>query len=505
MKKEIALGLGMGMLLFALLQGLDPLPFLLVGVLSYIFYERGGLKIIRRRLGNDSSQTNLTYVTFQQVGGQQSAKKELQEALDFIKADERTSALGIRPLKGILLTGPPGTGKTLLAKAAATYTDAVFLAAAGSEFIEMYAGVGAQRVRSLFQQARELAAQDHKRTAIIFIDEIDVLGSKRGQYQSHLEYDQTLNQLLTEMDGIKGFGGTRILLIAATNRQDMLDPALLRPGRFDRVVQVDLPDQEGRYQILKLHTGNKPLAGDVNLSEIARATFGFSGAHLESLANEAAILALREKCSFIAQRHFAESIDKVSLGERLNRRPQKEELWRIAVHEVGHAVVSEAAKPGSVAALTIISRGQALGYTRQMPEDDYYLYTETYLRAQIRILLAGLAAEEMLLGTGSTGAQGDLEQALTIAKKMVKAGMSSLGLAPTNDMSSRPLQKAIGKILNGEKQEAERIIQEKRPDVIAIAHKLMEKERLEGKELRASLHLLTTPAADSNSEGVLAV
>jgi cell division protease FtsH len=286
----------------------------------------------------------------------------------------------------------------------------------------------------------------------------------------------------------------------------MLDPALLRPGRFDRVVRVDLPDKEGRHQILKLHTNNKPLADDVDLTAIARATFGFSGAHLESLANEAAILALRENSSVIMQRHLIESIDKVSLGEKLDRRPHKEELWRIAVHEVGHAVVSEKVRPGSVAALTIISRGQALGYTRQIPKNDSYLYTETYLRAQLKILLAGLVAEELLLGSGSTGAQGDLEHAVSIVKKMIQAGMSSLGLISVNDTSNACLQEAISEILNQEKQETKRILQEQRSHVVALAHKLMEKERLEGEELRASLSQKRL-AADSNSktEKVLAV
>lgn len=501
MNKEIALGLGLGILLFTVLQGLDILPFFLVGFLIYMLYERGGFKIIGQRLGENASNNTLTRITFDQIGGQKSAKKELQEALDFIKTDKQVADLGIRPLKGILLTGPPGTGKTLLAKAAATYTDAVFLATIGSEFIEMYAGVGAQRVRKLFEQAKEIAAQNHKHTAIIFIDEIDVLGSKRGQYQSHLEYDQTLNQLLAEMDGIKNSSDIRILVIAATNRQEILDPALLRPGRFDRIVQVNLPDQEGRYQILKLHTKNKPLASDVDLTEIARTTFGFSGAHLESLANEAAILALRENSPVIFQRHLTESIDKVSLGEKLDRSPQKEELWRIAVHEVGHAVVSEEVKPGSVATLTIIPRGQALGYTRQMPDDDYYLYTETYLRTQLRILLAGLAAEKMLLNSGSTGCQNDLEKAVTIAKKMIQAGMSALGLVSMSDMSSTHLQEAISEILNHENQEANRILQKYRSQVVTLARKLMEKERLEGKELRSILSQET----DINPEGVLAV
>ncbi|NLG86949.1 MAG: AAA family ATPase [Firmicutes bacterium] len=503
MKKELILGVGLGCMLFSLLRGWDLLPVLLVGILIYVLYEHGGLKVVRRRLIEGSSKTSLTQVTFQQIGGQENAKKELLEALDFIKAGEKIAALGIRPLKGILLTGPPGTGKTLLAKAAANYTEAAFLAVAGSEFIEMYAGIGAQRVRTLFKQARELANKERKHTAIIFIDEIDVLGSKRGQYQGHLEYDQTLNQLLTEMDGIKNSEDTRILIIAATNRPDMLDPALLRPGRFDRVVKVDLPDQEGRLQILKMHTKNKPLDKDVDLIEIAKATFGFSGAHLENLTNEAAILALRENCNAIQQRHLMEAIDKVSLGEKLDRRPQKDQLWRIAIHEVGHAIVSEVIRPGSVATLTIISRGQALGYTRQVPEDDYYLYTETYLKDQLKILLAGLAAEELLLGVGSTGAQGDLDQAIGIAKKMIQAGMSSLGLVSASDLAPVQLQKAISDILTEEKKEVNRILTERQSDVLALSQKLMEKERLDGQELRGTLN--TTLSLDSHSTQMLAV
>lgn len=505
MKREVAAGVVVGVFFFAFLSGLNPLPVLLFSLLAYFLYETGGLRVIRRKLGDSDGQIT-SNVTFQQIGGQAAAKKELMEALEFMKAGSKAEALGIRPLKGILLVGPPGTGKTLLAKAAATYTDAVFLTAAGSEFIEMYAGVGAQRVRSLFQRARDAARREGRSNAIIFIDEIDVLGAKRGQYQSHMEYDQTLNQLLTEMDGTKTTDGIRILVVGATNREDMLDPALLRPGRFDRIVRVDLPDQEGRLQILQLHTANKPLAPDVDLKQIARETFGFSGAHLESLANEAAILALREDKKEIEQRHFLEAIDKVSLGEKLDRRPQKEELRRVAVHEVGHAVVSETFRPGSVAAVTITSRGQALGYMRQVPQDDYYLYTEDQLRGQLRIALGGMAAEEVLLRSRSTGAQGDLEQAINTAKRMVAAGMSHLGIVSLSDLPEAELQAAIREILNEEKAEARRIIAEKKELVADLARELMEKERLEGEELRAKLQggEAVCVAARQEDAGVLA-
>lgn len=498
MRREVLLGVAVGLLFYAFFSGLNPVPVLLFGGLLYLLYETGGLRILRRQLGAEAPI--VSGVTFQQIGGQASAKKELVEALEFMKAGHKAAALGIRPLKGILLAGPPGTGKTLLAKAAASYTDAVFLTAAGSEFIEMYAGVGAQRVRSLFQRAREAAQREGRKNAVIFIDEIDVLGGRRGQYQGHMEYDQTLNQLLTEMDGIKGSDGISILVVGATNREDMLDPALLRPGRFDRLVRVELPDQEGRLQILKLHTANKPLAPDVDLRQIARETFGFSGAHLESLANEAAILALREDAGQITQKHLLEAIDKVSLGEKLDRRPQKEELWRVAVHEVGHAVVGETCRPGSVAALTITSRGQALGYMRQVPEDDYYLYTEDQLRGQLRILLAGMAAEEVILGNRSTGAQGDLEQAIDTAKKMVGAGMSSLGIVSVADLPAVELQGAIREIINEEKVEAKRIIGQNRQLIMTLGSELIESERLSGEELRERLGNSRTAASAPREE-----
>jgi cell division protease FtsH len=307
MIKEIGAGVALGALIGLVWLGYNILPIIFLLGLFFFLYKmidmRGGVKEFAPVAVNNKKASN--EITFDDVGGQNTAKRELLESLDFLKQPEKIIKLGIRPIKGLLLVGPPGTGKTLLAKAAASYTDSAFIAAAGSEFVEMYAGVGAQRVRKLFSQAKNSAKNMNKKSAIIFIDEIDILGAKRGNSNtSHKEMEQTVNQLLVEMDGLGVDGDCQILLIGATNRADLLDEALLRPGRFDRIVQVELPDYEGRLQILTMHTRNKPLASEINLKEIAAETFGFSGAHLECLANEAAISALREKCNYIKKTSF---------------------------------------------------------------------------------------------------------------------------------------------------------------------------------------------------------
>ncbi|MCL2817671.1 MAG: AAA family ATPase, partial [Clostridiales bacterium] len=311
MKLEIITGAFLGALILASLVTSSIMP-LFLGVLlaggGYYLYrgqqEREGPSSARPAKGAS--------VSFDDIGGNLQAKRELKEALDFLCRSENAKELGIRPLKGVMLTGAPGTGKTMLAKAAAAYSDSLFYTAAGSQFIEMYAGVGAKRVRGLFSAARRDMKGSGKKSAVIFIDEIEVLGGKRGSHSSHLEYDQTLNQLLVEMDGMKS-GEGHILVMGATNRLDLLDSALLRPGRFDRVVKVDLPDKESRGMILAIHTANKPLAGDVDLDELAGQTFGFSGAQLESLCNEAAIYALREDCREIGDRHFKSACEKVMI------------------------------------------------------------------------------------------------------------------------------------------------------------------------------------------------
>lgn len=488
MLKEISIGLGLSVVIFLAVTGYDitPLLFLIAAGagLYYIARMRG---LISNKNFESAGGAGRHEISFGDIGGQESAIQELREALDFIKNHQSIKRLGIRPLKGILLTGPPGTGKTLMAKAAAGYTDAAFVTASGSEFIEMYAGVGAQRVRKIFQTARESASRQNKNNALIFIDEIEILGGKRGQTTSHLEYDQTLNQLLVEMDGLKVDDSVRVLLVAATNRADMLDPALLRPGRFDRRVKVDLPDKVGRLEILKLHTGNKPMAEDVKLEAIAKDTFGFSGAHLESLANEAAILAMREGSKEISQHHFNESIDKVMMGGKLDKRPSEAEMKRIAIHEAGHALLSEMVRPGSVSTLTVTPRGDALGYMRQTPEDDTYLYTKDYLENQIAVMMAGALAEEVVLGSRSTGSSGDFEQAVRTAETMLRSGMSELGVVCPDSLPQELRHRTLTGIVKEQEERVRSYISDSKHLFTHIVEMLLEREKITGEQFRLIL------------------
>jgi len=426
-------------------------------------------------------------VSFDEIGGQESAKRELMEALDFLRYRDRIAQLGIRPIKGILLTGPPGTGKTLMAKAAATYTDSVFLSASGSEFVEMYVGVGASRVRDLFRRARALAKRENKDSAIIFLDEIDVVGGRRGQH-SHQEYDQTLNQLLTEMDGMNTSQHPFVLVMAATNRPDMLDPALLRPGRFDRQIRVDLPDKEGRLHILRIQTKNKPLAPDVDLEHIARETFGFSGAQLEAVVNEAAIMALRKGESVIGQEMFRDAVDKVLMGEKTGRRPTDEELERVAVHEIGHAIVTELLRPGAVSHITIAPRGRALGFVRQIPEDDQYLYTKDQLEQQIDIALAGCLAEELQYGNRSTGSQNDFQQASQLARTMVRCGLSRLGIVDEEHLPERLLEREVRFILAERERATRDLLRPYQGEIARLAKQVVREESVDGAEFRQWLN-----------------
>lgn len=490
--REIAVGSGAALFILALLFGLDLsiliLPVSLVVLLGLVFSGRtnplqGGLGLAGLGSGDNS---RIPLVTFGDIGGQDMAKREFLEALTFLRESEKSAQLGIRPLKGVLLAGPPGTGKTLMAKAAANYTDSVFVAASGSQFVQMYAGVGASRVRQLFKQARAIAEQEQKSSAIVFIDEIDVLGAKRGRNHGHMEYDQTLNELLTQIDGVKSEHPVKILVVGATNRIDLLDPALLRPGRFDRVVQVDLPDKRGRWQILGIHAKNKPLAPEVDLEQVATETYGFSGAHLENLLNEAAINALRKNHKQIYPGDIRDAIEKVMLGEKSNRSPQKGELERVAYHEVGHALISEKVRPGAVASITITSRNSALGYIRQSPQDDQYLYTRDQLVGAIQVCVAGAVSEELILGQRSTGAVGDIEQATDLAKRMVFAGLSPLGIVG-NDVPGNILHETIAQIIKEQEQAVKTVLASSVEVIRKIATYLLSQESMGGEEFRALL------------------
>jgi len=444
---EIAVGAGIGVLIFLAVVGVNITPLLFIALVGGAFYyfTKTQSKVNFQEISSQGKYNNP--LSFDNIGGQDTAIKELQEALDFMIHADEISRMGIRPLKGVLLVGPPGTGKTLLARAAASYTRSAFIAASGSEFIEMYAGVGAKRVRKLFAEARKKAIREKKSSAIIFIDELEVLGGKRGSHSSHLEYDQTLNQLLVEMDGITQ-DETRILVIGATNRADLLDQALIRPGRFDRQVQVGLPDKKGRARILEIHLKNKKVRDEALIDEIARATFGFSGAHIESLANEAAILAMRENAAEIEMHHFNEAIDKVIMGEKLDRQISPQEMERVSIHESGHAVISELTEPGSVSSLTIVPRGKALGFLRKSPQDDQHLYTCEQLEKQIMVTVAGAVAEEIKYGSKSTGARNDFEQAWTLAREIVDCGLSSLGIINSQDTPQQVVYEQCKEIIH---------------------------------------------------------
>ncbi|WP_019122404.1 AAA family ATPase [Brevibacillus massiliensis] len=462
MAKEILFGAVPAVLIFMMFLGINIGPFLLFGAvlagILFFFSRQTGMGGFKTRSKAGKHAVVKTDVQFSDIGGQERAKRELKEALDFLIHKDSLEKYGIRPIKGVLLTGPPGTGKTLMAKAAANYTNSAFVAASGSQFVEMYVGVGAQRVRDLFREVKQLAERNGQDSGIIFIDEIDVIGGKRDGQQQR-EYDQTLNQLLTEMDGITTSDNPRILLIAATNRKDMLDSALLRPGRFDRHISVDLPDKKARIQILKIHTANKPLASDVNVERIAQETFGFSGAQLESVANEAAIYAMREGAEKITGQHFELAVDKVMMGEKSDREASDEEKRRVALHELGHAIVSERVRPGSVSQVTLSPRGQALGYVRQNPMEDRYLYTKEALEKQIMVCLGGAVAEEIYFGGRSTGSKNDFEQALSMAQEIVQSGMSELGIVHLQYIDKTQVHEEVNRILEDLVERTRKLLQ----------------------------------------------
>ena len=489
--KEIAIGIVPVALIFLIYIGFPPAiivsGLMMAGVLFLFARSRGGGGgLALGSAGKKASTRKPSFLSFEDIGGQEQPKRELKEALEFMVERERIEKLGIRPLKGILLTGPPGTGKTLLAKAAAQYTHSAFVAASGSEFVEMYVGVGAGRIRDLFKEARQQATKLKRDSAIIFIDEIDGIGGKRDGGQ-HREYDQTLNQLLTEMDGIQGDESVRILLIAATNRKELLDSALLRPGRFDRHIQVDLPDKTGREHILNIHARNKPLDPSATLAKVAEETFGFSGAQLESVMNEAAIYAMRDEAETIGMAHLSQAIDKVMMGERMDRETTREERERVAIHELGHAIMAESLRPGSVAQVSLTPRGQALGYVRHNPQQDSYLYTKRVLEEQIMIALGGAVAEELHYGGRSTGSRGDFEQATNIVRTLIESGMSDLGIVHPEALTQEMWSKENGAILDALTEQTRELLGAHLDTFRHMLAILIREETLSGEELRAGI------------------
>jgi cell division protease FtsH len=437
-------------------------------------------------------------VTFQDVAGVDEAKDEVKEIVDFLKQPGRFSSLGGRIPKGVLLIGPPGTGKTLLARSIAGEAGVPFIFASGSDFVEMYAGVGAARVRRLFKDARR-----HK-SCIIFIDELDAVGRSRGGNSlSHEEREQTLNQLLVEMDGFEP--STGIVVIAATNRQDILDPALLRPGRFDRQVMVGNPDVRGREAILGVHGRKVTMGDDVNLRSIARGTPGFSGADLANLVNEAALAAGRSGRDQVSGKDMESARDKVLMGVE-RRSIALSELDRVncAYHEAGHAVVAALLPMADpLHKVTIIPRGRAMGVTMQLPEADRHTYTKGYLETQIAVLMGGRVAEELFMNHMTSGASNDIERATDIAQHMVcEWGMSALGMRAfrkagntyeadkahaMSEATARRLDEEIEKVINGGYDRAYDLLNRNRDAVKLIAEALLDQEALDADELKALL------------------
>ena len=453
-------------------------------------------------------------VTFQDIAGLKAAKRDLQEVVEFLKQPERFQRLGGKVPRGVLLIGPPGTGKTLLARAVAGESGVAFYSISASEFIEMFVGLGAARVRDLFRDAKKSAP------AIVFIDEIDAVGRARGAGLGggNDEREQTLNQLLSEMDGFER--SDLVVVIAATNRPDVLDPALLRPGRFDRRVLVDRPELAARQAILAVHAKGKPLALDVNLQGVAQNTPGFSGADLANLVNEAALSATREGRESITAADFAEAFDKIVLGDPREAKLDVEEKRRVAIHEAGHAVVAafspEAEPPHRV---SIIPRGMALGVTQQSPGADRHLMVEAELESRLRVLMGGQAAERLVLATISTGAESDLKEATRLASRMVAHfGMSErlgpvyydhdaehpfLGMRVATEGGTSPattnaIEEEARRILRRALDEAGELLKRERPALDRLYRALLERESLERDELVALLG--ASPTAEGEAD-----
>jgi len=501
-----------------LLFGFGP-ALLLIGFYVWLYRRTaqggglgGALGIGKSRARRYDQETD-SRVTFDDVAGIDEAENELVEIVEFLRDPPKYTRLGGAAPKGVLLIGSPGTGKTLLARAVAGEANVPFFSMSAAEFVEMIVGVGAARVRDLFKQARENAP------AIIFIDELDAIGRARGTVAigGSSEQEQTLNQILTEMDGFSSREG--IIVLAATNQPDVLDKALLRPGRFDRRVVVNLPDRNGREAILRVHTRNVPLAADVDLAHVASATPGFSGADLRNLVNESALLAARRGQDDVRQKDVLDALEKIVLGPARPILLSHADRERIAYHEGGHAILGLVV-PGAdpVHRVTIVPRGQALGVTYQRPDSDRYNYPEGYLRARMIGMLGGRAAEEIVYGTKTTGAESDIEQVTALARQMVtRWGMSErigmVELAPRDNpylasggafAGSKPFSEETARIIDAEVHriiaeshaEAKRLLSEHRAALDALARALLERETLNEDEILAATGLAPAPPLD---------
>jgi cell division protease FtsH len=499
----------------------NAIPFvLLLGFWIFMMrqMQSGGNKALsfgKSRARLHSSQQKK--VTFKDVAGVEEAKEELQEIIEFLREPQKFQKLGGRIPKGVLLIGSPGTGKTLLARAIAGEANVPFFSISGSDFVEMFVGVGASRVRDLFEQGKKNAP------CIIFIDEIDAVGRHRGAGLGggHDEREQTLNQLLVEMDGFESNEG--VILVAATNRPDVLDPALLRPGRFDRRVVVGRPDVKGREQILKVHTKKTPLSDDVDLTTIARGTPGFAGADLANLVNEAALIAARQNRKVVTQFDFEIAKDKVMMGvERKSLIISEDEKKNTAFHEAGHALVAALIPEADpLHKVTIIPRGMALGVTQQLPIDDKHSYNKVYLEAQLAILMGGRIAEEIFMKQITTGAGNDIERATDMARKMVcEWGMSDLGplsfgkreeqiflgreIAQHRDFSEATairIDEQVKKLVENGYNRAREIIQARADALERIALALLEREVLDGSEVHQLIDGKTLAAQQPPNSG----
>jgi cell division protease FtsH len=481
------------------------LPLVFFGLIVYLLWRT--LQLMPRVKPNAVQPNATSTVSFSDVAAVDEAKEELQEVVDFLRHPQRFERLGARVPKGMLLYGPPGTGKTLLAKAVAYESGASFYSQSASSFVEMFAGLGAARIRKLFAQARKNAP------AIVFIDELDAVGASRTGHGFNREQDQTLNQLLVELDGFDP--REQVIVMGASNRLQDLDPALLRPGRFDRQVLVGPPDVAGREAILRVHTRGKPLASDVDLGLIARQTAGLTGADLANIANEAAIFAGRKERQYIHQSDFDAAMERVVAGLQQRRVVTEKEKRILAYHEAGHAVMSHLmGDMMPVQKATIVSRGQALGYTLNLPSEDRYLHTKEELVDMMKIFLAGRAAEQVVFGRVTNGAANDLERVTGLARSMVfEYGMSEGAASRTMRADNYALSEETKRLRDSEQarltddayEEALRLLDKHRLALDRVAHALLEKETLLREEIEALLADVEPESRASETVGTIRV